>query len=331
MQQPDFWYRSNYSIAAHLLWPFSLVYSLVYKIRKTFSKSWQATVPVVCVGNLSVGGTGKTPTAIAIANFFIQKNIDIHFLSRGYGKTLDGPIRVDPSKHTAIEVGDEPLLLAKIAPTWVSADRRAGAELAISDGATALIMDDGFQNTNIHKDISILVIDGEVGFGNGKIFPAGPLRENVENGIRKANAVLIIGDDTKSLRIKIKEFQSTTLKVLHGYLIPELNDINLKGERVVAFAGIGRPEKFFRTVRSLGCIISETTKFNDHHNYTVDEIDNLEQQAKDMNAKLVTTSKDRIRLDKTTAKKVIEIPVILKLKDSSELLGLLKPILPDET
>ena len=331
MQQPDFWYGSKYSITAHLLWPVSLAYSLVYKIKKTFSKSWRASVPVVCVGNLSVGGTGKTPTAITIAEYFIQRNIDIHFLSRGYGKTLAGPIRVDPSQHTAIDVGDEPLLLAKIAPTWVSADRRAGAELAISAGAKTLIMDDGFQNTSIHKDISILVIDGEVGFGNGKIFPAGPLRENVENGIKKANAVLIVGDDTKRLTISIKNFQNLALKILNGHLIPELNDINLKGERVLAFAGIGRPEKFFRTVRSLGCKISETAEFNDHHNYTVDEINNLERRAKNMNAILVTTSKDRIRLDKASAINVIEIPVILKLEDSSELLDLLKPILPDET
>ena len=129
----------------------------------------------------------------------------------------------------------------------------------------------------------------------------------------------------------IKNFQNLALKILNGHLIPELNDINLKGERVLAFAGIGRPEKFFRTVRSLGCKIGETAEFNDHHNYTVDEINNLERRAKNMNAILVTTSKDRIRLDKTTAKKVIEIPVILKLTDSSELLSLLKPILPDET
>lgn len=330
MQQPDFWYGSRYGIAAQLLWPAGLAYSLVSKIRKTFSKSWRASVPVVCIGNLSVGGTGKTPTAIAIAKFFIRRNINIHFLSRGYGKTLDGPIRVNPSQHTAIDVGDEPLLLSNIAPTWVSADRRAGAELAISAGATTLIMDDGFQNTSIHKDISILVIDGEVGFGNGKIFPAGPLRENVENGTKKANAVLIIGDDTKGLRECIKSLQRSNLKILHGQLIPELNDINLKGERVIAFAGIGRPEKFFRTLRSLGCVISETIKFNDHHNYTSNDIYNLEQQAKNLNAKLVTTSKDRIRLDKDSALNVIEIPVILKWEDSSELLGLLKPILPDE-
>ena len=331
MQQPDFWYGSKYSIAAQLLWPASLAYSLVYKIRQTFSKSWRASVPVICIGNLSVGGTGKTPTAISIAEFFIQRNINIHFLSRGYGKTLDGPIRVDPTQHTAIDVGDEPLLLAKTAPTWVSADRRAGAELAISAGATTLIMDDGFQNASIYKDISILVIDGEVGFGNGRIFPAGPLRENIENGIKKSNAVFIIGNDIKSLGKSIKSLQESNLKILHGQLIPELNDISLKGERVVAFAGIGRPEKFFRTVRSLGCIISDTTKFNDHHNYTVGEIDYLEKQAKNMNAKLVTTSKDRIRLDKAAAVKVLEIPIILKWEDSSKLAELLKPILPDET
>ena len=144
----------------------------------------------------------------------------------------------------------------------------------------------------------------------------------------KKRTIIII---RRYLKISIKNFQNLALKILNGHLIPELNDINLKGERVLAFAGIGRPEKFFRTVRSLGCIISESTKFNDHHNYTVDEIDKLEQQAKDLNAKLVTTSKDRIRLDKATAINVIVIPVILKLEDSSELLDLLKPILPDET
>lgn len=329
MRQPDFWYRSENGITGQLLWPFGLAYSLAGKIRRFYRKPWCAGVPVICVGNLLVGGTGKTPTAIAIAHFLNEKGFDTHFLSRGYGKKVSGPIRVDPSLHTADAVGDEPLLLAKIAPTWVSADRRATAELAVRAGAKILVMDDGFQNPAIRKDISILVIDGETGFGNGRILPAGPLRESVNEGLKRTNAVLIIGHDAHKLNTTIKFPQNQVIEILRGHLVPDATTIDLTGKKVFAFTGIGRPTKFFRTLQNIGCVISKTVEFDDHHAYTVDEIDDLVQKANEMNAILVTTSKDRIRLDKATARKVTELPVSLEWENHAALARLLEPIFLD--
>ena len=329
MLQPDFWYRSKNSIIPYLLWPAGQAYLLACKIRRNYSKTWRASVPVICVGNLVVGGAGKTPTAIAIGKFFKKKGLNIHFLSRGYGKRLIGPIRVNPAGHSANDVGDEPLLLAQIAPTWVSADRRAAAELAIKTGAKILVMDDGFQNPEIHKDVSILVVDGEVGFGNGQLIPAGPLREGVNRGVSRANAVLIIGDDEHGLNTTLKSQPNMDIKILRGQLLPEQAVLNLKQKKVFAFSGIGRPKKFFNTLKAMGCSISGTAEFNDHHIYTTKEINSLVQEASDMNAILVTTSKDRVRLDEAGASKVLEIPVSLNWEDCAELEFLFKPVLAD--
>ena len=220
-------------------------------------------------------------------------------------------------------------MLARVAPTWISGNRQATAELAIKAGAEILVMDDGFQNPTIHKDISILVIDGETGFGNGQIIPAGPLREPVAKGLNRANAALIIGNDEHRLSTTLKQPGSSVINVLRGHLAPARSMAELNGKKVFAFAGIGRPKKFFDTLKEIGCSVTGTEEFPDHHTYTVDEISHLVQKANDMSAILVTTSKDRTRLDKTTVDKVTEVPISLQWEDYSALDSLFESILPD--
>ena len=329
MRPPEFWYKPESSIVPKLLWPAGFAYSLASGIRRTLSKTWHPSVPVICIGNLVVGGSGKTPTAIAVAHYLKKKGLDIHFLSRGYGGTVNSPVRVDPCRHGVQVVGDEPILLAKVAPTWISGNRQATAELAIKAGAEILVMDDGFQNPTIHKDISILVIDGETGFGNGQIIPAGPLREPVTKGLNRANAALIIGNDVHGLSTTLKQPGSSVINVLRGHLAPARSMAELNGKKVFAFAGIGRPKKFFDTLKGIGCSVTGTAEFPDHHIYTVDEISHLVQKANDMSAILVTTSKDRTRLDKTAVDKVTEVPISLQWEDYSALDSLFESILPD--
>ena len=329
MRPPDFWYNSEVGIAPKMLMPAGLAYSLASRIRRFLIKPWHPGVPVICIGNLVAGGSGKTPTAISIAHYFQNKGLEVHFLSRGYGGTIISPMRVDPIQHQVDSVGDEPILLAKVAPTWVSGNRRATAELAVKAGAKILVMDDGFQNPAIHKDISILVIDGETGFGNGQIIPAGPLREPVAEGLSRSDAALIIGDDVHGLSTSMEHPLNKNFKILRAHLTPVTSVEELKGKRVFAFAGIGRPKKFFHTLQTIGCLIIGTAEFPDHHAYTVDEINDLLKKANHMNAILVTTSKDQTRLDKTIAKKVTEIPVYLEWEDCSPLDNLFESILPD--
>ena len=224
---------------------------------------------------------------------------------------------------------DENKLLSKYGAVFTSSNRSDSIKLAHENGFDVAIMDDGFQNPAIHKDISILVIDGETGFGNGQIIPAGPLREPVAEGLSRADAALIIGNDAHGLSTSMEYSLSKNFKILRAHLTPVTSVEELKGKRVFAFAGIGRPKKFFHTLKTIGCLIIGTAEFPDHHAYTVDEINDLLTKANHMNATLVTTSKDQTRLDKTIAKKVTEIPVYLEWEDCSALEKLFEPILPD--
>jgi len=282
--------------------PISWLYSAISKLRKSITKPIKVSVPVICIGNITVGGSGKTPVAIEIA-----KNIDdwipafagmtkgkVHFLTRGYGGSIKTPTLVDIDKHTASEVGDEPLLLAKIAPTWVSKDRIAGALEAIKNGAEIIIMDDGLQNPTIHKDFKILVIDGEYGLGNERIFPAGPLREKKCD----VDIVIQIGNLSK------KPF-FPNISTVNAKIIPEKIDV----KKVVAFAGIGRPEKFFKTLESLGVKIMKKIEFPDHYPYTKQDIEKLQQTAKSLDAELITTEKDFVRLSVKEGIKTLPITV----------------------
>jgi tetraacyldisaccharide 4'-kinase len=281
-----------------LLMPLGAVYAAAGKLRRFAVRPQEAPVPVICVGNLVAGGAGKTPVAQAIARHMIAQGVEVHFLSRGYGGKLKGPVRVLPGIHDADDVGDEPLLLAGTAPCWVAADRVAGAQAAAADGAQIIIMDDGHQNPSLAKSASIVVVDGETGFGNGRI----------AEGLARADAVVVLGED----RAGVAQCLPHGMPLLQGYLAPTKESHALDGETVLAFAGIGRPEKFFDTVRALGCKLVEQRSFADHHPYSYGQAKEIIDAARAKGALPVTTAKDAVRLppDLRAPVKVVEVEVV---------------------
>ncbi|MBI1246099.1 MAG: tetraacyldisaccharide 4'-kinase [Alphaproteobacteria bacterium] len=287
MRAPDFWHaRGPASLA---LAPLGWLYALGGAARRSLVDPWRAGVPVLCVGNLTLGGTGKTPLVAEIARRLAARGGRPAILSRGYGGAAKGPLRVDPGRNTAADVGDEPLLLAAEAPVFVGTDRVASAKEAVASGADRLIMDDGFQNPSLHKDRAIIVVDGPAGFGNGRVFPAGPLREPVSWGAARAAACVVIGEDAHGAAA------STGLPVLRADLLAQPND--LAGADVLAFAGIGRPGKFFATLEEVGARVRAVRQFDDHHPYSRAEIEALLAEADRLGARAVTTRKDLVRVD----------------------------------
>ncbi len=290
MRTPEFWRRDG--LAARALAPASWVYGAVAAVRRGTARAVRPPVPVLCVGNLVAGGAGKTPVALALGGKLAARGHAVHFLSRGYGGRERDPLLVDPARHGADAVGDEPLLLARVAPTWVSADRAAGATAAAEGGAGLIVMDDGHQNATVAKACSIVVVDGVYGFGNGRLLPAGPLRETVAAGLARADAVIVIGPDEAGIGAAIP----TGVRALAGRLAPLPDSAGIAGKPVVAFAGIARPEKFFATLRTLGCRIEHKQAFADHHRFHASEIAALLQIAESLGAVAVTTAKDAVRL-----------------------------------
>jgi tetraacyldisaccharide 4'-kinase len=293
MREPRFWRQPG--APARLLAPIAAIYGAVAGARMARSGA-RASVPVICVGNLTVGGAGKTPTAIAIAKLLIAQGAKPFFLSRGYGGTLTGPVRVGPA-HRATDVGDEPVLLAAVAPTIVARDRARGAAAAVAAGASIIVMDDGFQNPSLAKDLSLVVLDGEYGIGNGMIFPAGPLRAPLGAQLNRAGAVLVLGNEQTSASRVIASAHVRGLPVLRGQLVPDPAAVAaLAGRKVLAFAGIAHPEKFFATLAAAGITASVTRSFADHHAFTPAEAAELLQQADRGGLALLTTEKDLARM-----------------------------------
>ncbi|HYG87377.1 MAG TPA: tetraacyldisaccharide 4'-kinase [Azospirillum sp.] len=315
MKTPGFWYRPAGPLA-WLLAPLGSLYGLSVRRRFATAVPQRAGVPVMCVGNLVAGGAGKTPVAIAVAEALAGRGRVAHFLTRGHGGALRGPVAVDPARHTATDVGDEALLLAAHAPTWVARDRVAGARAAAAAGAQAVVMDDGFQNPHLTKNLSLVVVDGTAGFGNGFQVPAGPLREPVARGLARADAVVVMGEDRAGIAARV-----APTPVLHARLEPA--DTDLSGKRVLAFAGIGRPEKFFATLRGLGADVVETAAFADHHPYTEGEVRHLLERADAAGALAVTTAKDAVRLPPALRERVRTLPVRAVWADGGALEALL--------
>jgi len=286
MKTPAFWQTKN--ILSTLLLPLAAVYGLAVLLQKYAApKPEPLSIPVICIGNLTAGGSGKTPTAIAIAERLKVKNINAYFLSRGYGGSLAGPVLVNPDIHTAREVGDEPLLLARTLPTVVAKNRRAGALYAVQQGARAIVMDDGLQNVTLTKTLSLLVMDGRYGFGNGRLLPAGPLREMPTTGLAYVDAAIVIGDGFKP---------PGNVPVIPATLAPSPAAAVLRGRSVFAFCGIAYPQKFFDTLTLLGANIVGGASFPDHYLYREGEMKKLAKRAKRSNGILVTTAKDAVRL-----------------------------------
>jgi len=290
MRAPEFWYSDPNESVAFVLKPLGWLYGFVGRTRASMTVPYRASVPVICVGNLTAGGTGKTPLAIAIGEKLKARGLRVAFLSRGYGAEVPGAMVVDAAEDTASDVGDEPLMLAQHAMAIVSPDRPAGARLAISRGAQVIVMDDGFQNPSLSKDLSFVVVDAAKGFGNGCLIPAGPLRERVEDGLARAQAVIAMGEGGVSLPV--------SLPLLRADLVPRAEDAAaLKDQRVLAFAGIGDPKKFFATLEACGAIIETAKEYPDHYAYSDDDIADLKETAQRFDALPVTTEKDFLRLE----------------------------------
>jgi tetraacyldisaccharide 4'-kinase len=310
MRAPEFW-REPAGFAAGLLAPLGVAFDAASRLRRAVARPYHARVPVICVGNLVAGGSGKTPVVLSLAERLRASGTAVHVVSRGYGGRLAGPMRVDPIRHSAAEVGDEPLLIAARHPCWVARDRAAGVRAATTAGAEAILLDDGFQNPSVVKDLSLVVVDAEYGFGNRRVIPAGPLREPIDAGLARADAVVLLGDEIGAL--------PGHCPILHAALRP-IDGERFAGARVVAFAGIGRPAKFFASLRGLGAEIVSAQSFPDHHPFREAEIARLRAPAEREGARLVTTAKDWARLPYSwrAGIEVLEIEVHWRDKASVE-------------
>lgn len=316
MRAPEFWQRDG--VRARLLAPLGALYDLAGLLRARLTRPARVAAPVICVGNLTAGGTGKTPVAIEIARHLAARGRRPAFLSRGHGGRLRGPARVDPAIHDAADTGDEPLLLARVAPAFVARRRAEAARAAIAAGADVLVMDDGLQNPGLAQDLRIVVVDGATGFGNLHVLPAGPLRVRAARGIAEADLFVMMGEDRTGLRARL----AAHAPVVDAALEPEAAAAAaFAGRRVVAFAGIGRPEKFFATLEGCGAVVVARVAFADHHRFTAAELRRLAGMAAAAGAELATTAKDAVRLPPAMRARVMVLPVRAVFAPAAALFG----------
>ncbi len=329
MHEPAFWWRKP-SLSSALLAPVATVYGMV-AARRMERAGTRAGVPVLCAGNFTLGGAGKTPTAMLLAGMLAEMGERVFCLSRGYGGSQAGPLLLG-EHDLAAQVGDEPLMLAQVAPTVVARDRVAGARLACEHGATVIVMDDGLQNASLVKELTIAVVDGKRGIGNARVFPAGPLRAPLAAQLKCSDALLVVGEESGAGE-PIAAARARGLPVLHGRLIPDSAAVTeLKGRKVLAFAGIGDPQKFFATAEEAGIAVAQRRAFPDHHNFSVEEVAALTMDADEDGLALLTTEKDRARMvgdtvTESLAKEVHVLPVKMEVQEMDELIRLVEACL----
>lgn len=325
MKAPAFWAggldprsREAAPLTRALLVPASWAYLQVLRRKLATAVPQRAGIPVICIGNLTAGGAGKTPVAEAVRERISAMGLRAATLSRGHGGRERGPLKVDPNRDDYRRVGDEPLLLAASGEAWIGRDRPAAARAMVADGAQAIIMDDGHQNPSLHKDLTLIVIDAADPFGNGHILPRGPLREPVAGGLARADAVVLMGEGAVP-----PEVAACGKPVLRAVLAPSHPAPLVP---LVAFAGIGRPQKFFDTLKAAGADLRDAVPFADHHPYTDTDIRLLDDLARRDGAMLITTSKDHVRLPARDRRRVQVFPVRASFSDTAALDALLAPI-----
>ncbi len=327
MREPHFWRvtdkrsRASAPMTKLFLTPAAMAYSWAGKRRIRRANPADIGIPVVCVGNLTMGGAGKTPVTAAVRKHLVSKGFRAASLSRGYGGAEEGPLKVDPAKHTVKDVGDEPLMLAASGEAWISKDRLAGAKAMVSDGVHAIVMDDGHQNPTLKKTISLVVIDASLPFGNRHIFPKGPLREPIAYGLSRADAIVLMGEGEPPP--ELKGFHKPILQARLapvGKLVPG---------RYIAFAGIGRPERFFDSLQRLpGVELAEAVPYPDHHMFEQSDLDYLMKLVTERGARLITTDQDHVRLPANMKQTVLRASVEAKFDDDAAFNTLFSRIAP---
>ncbi len=324
MKEPSFWYTSSSitSFQRLLLKGLGALFRFGASLKKTFTRTRAVDKPVICIGNLTVGGAGKTPVTLSIAQYFKGRGKKVSIISRGYKGRLKGPLLVNPTMHTAQDVGDEPLLLSLSCTTWISANRYKGAKSAIEQGADIILLDDGLQHPTLKQDLKICVIDARRGFGNKKVMPEGPLRESLDKGLERVDAFIVVGNADVH-RLTFDEIKKPLLQATIS--INKDDWAILKNKLLVAFAGLASPKKFFETLRLENFDVQHEIPFPDHHFYTQEDLENLQKTAKECCADLVTTQKDWVRLPKDLQKKIHHLRIQLDYEERHLFKHLLDP------
>ncbi|MEZ6001195.1 tetraacyldisaccharide 4'-kinase [Hyphomonas sp.] len=330
MKAPHFWSagldphsREAAPLTRLMLTPLATLYT--FGIRRKLARAKPEAIParIVCIGNLTVGGVGKTPVVEAIRRRALDAGLRAASLSRGYGGKLEGPLKVDPAMHSSADVGDEPLMLAATGEAWIGKDRAEAARAMAADGVQLIVMDDGHQNPSVAKDLSLIVIDAAAPFGNGHVLPKGPLREPVADGLARADGVILMGEGKELTAV-----QKSHLPVVRAGLAPAGK---VPEGPLVAFAGIGRPVKFFYSLTEAGADLRDSVPYGDHHAYSASDLKFLNDLAASRGARLITTSKDHVRLPEEERARILVFPVEARFEDEAALDALLAPILtPDK-